>query len=190
MLILMAGYSYFSPAAVRWTHREPLTDQQIMDAPPGRPVAETWEIGVIQGRVRWMRNDWLATPHVATGKIVGVAEHTGLSISLRDRLGMPVDQGDLDWHFLGFGAGHPVFFREDETSDVEAEGLWEINSAEICVPLWALVVLCLIPLIPVVWQRRPRNGVYCRYCGYDLRATPERCPECGRMAEKISSILK
>ena len=50
-------------------------------------------------------------------------------------------------------------------------------------PWWALVVLTGIgPAVwfATLWRRfRRRQPGCCASCGYDLRATPERCPECG-----------
>src|SRR4051794_22769299 len=50
-------------------------------------------------------------------------------------------------------------------------------------PMWMLITLAFLP--PSVWmlvQLRERYRVkegHCSKCGYDLRATPDRCPECG-----------
>ena len=57
------------------------------------------------------------------------------------------------------------------------------NSRFFAVPYWALFLLtaALPALYLVLWRRgrrRSRTGL-CPTCGYDLRATPERCPECG-----------
>jgi hypothetical protein len=52
---------------------------------------------------------------------------------------------------------------------------------------WVLaVVLAIAPARAVsrfVGRRRRRGLGLCAACGYDLRATPERCPECGMMAD-------
>lgn len=50
-------------------------------------------------------------------------------------------------------------------------------------PIWALVVVTGMPF--TIWLyvasrgRKRREEGCCVSCGYDLRATPERCPECG-----------
>ncbi|HEY2589607.1 MAG TPA: hypothetical protein VGI81_27930 [Tepidisphaeraceae bacterium] len=74
--------------------------------------------------------------------------------------------GMVDWAFAGFSTvgRHPGY-------------------SVTIIPLWAPVLLT--GTLPMVWiarlgrtLRRKRLGL-CPTCGYDLRASTERCPECG-----------
>jgi len=60
---------------------------------------------------------------------------------------------------------------------------WKIGMRSFAVHALALLFLSLLMVklisIPVRRQLRPYRKGLCPRCGYDLRATPERCPECG-----------
>jgi hypothetical protein len=56
------------------------------------------------------------------------------------------------------------------------------------VALSPIIVVILIAMIPIIitnvfrileYNRRCREGL-CTSCGYDLRASSEKCPECGK----------
>ncbi len=59
----------------------------------------------------------------------------------------------------------------------------------ICIPHWFLALLfAVLPALylrAAIRSRKRRLRGQCPTCGYDLRATPERCPECGRVSDEF-----
>jgi hypothetical protein len=58
------------------------------------------------------------------------------------------------------------------------------NGRWIAIPYWLLTLICSLPLMLLLAKRlhhrhRVHRGL-CTNCGYDLRASPDRCPECGQ----------
>jgi hypothetical protein len=52
---------------------------------------------------------------------------------------------------------------------------------------WLAALASLVPMISIIRARRLARPGCCIACGYDLRATPDRCPECGTLSTvKIS----
>ena len=64
---------------------------------------------------------------------------------------------------------------------------WSNGSGEVGVPFWVMGLLCAVVggvsgVMARVQRRRAPRG-RCRVCGYDLRASRERCPECGTLID-------
>ena len=89
-------------------------------------------------------------------------------------LAVLMDQGRIWPHLGGFGAAH-----------VDARPGYEVfrRASILMFPWWVAPAVLLPPsaarLAHLVRDARRRKSGRCPSCGYDLCATPDRCPECG-----------
>jgi hypothetical protein len=92
---------------------------------------------------------------------VGEDAHASPRVYMRRRPGEP------RWHRAGFAFQRSYAYRS-----------WLFAAT-----VWCLLLAMAAPLYPRAFdlaRRRVRNRAgRCTSCGYDLRASPERCPECG-----------
>ena len=81
-------------------------------------------------------------------------------------------------------------FGTEPGSMTTLAGHFETQTA--LLPYWFATTLTVGPslIVTLAYIRRrrlrKRRPGHCRICGYDLRATPDRCPECGTLGSPIS----
>jgi hypothetical protein len=126
-----------------------------------------------EGEVRAVSYDGAFYVNVQVGPTWTYPAPAGLlTVDVSDRFA-----GVRRWPFRGF--------------DWTDARMGESRFRSVGVPAWLLAVLSGTPMT-VGWRRRrrrdgaARRGV-CVACGYDLRATPDRCPECGTAAAPVGA---
>ncbi len=126
----------------------------------------------VHRRALWLSwgNNWLT----ATGNRFRL---TSLPIEAGDAAMVFPQQGFEHWDVLGFGWQRQMLLFPNGVRQYHFK---------LILPGYALMLLSSIPVLLWVRKRvrttRRLQAGLCPACGFDLRATPERCPECGKIA--------
>jgi len=65
---------------------------------------------------------------------------------------------------------------------------WTVTSAPHALLAGVLFTFLTLRLLIVAIRRKRYSAGRCHACGYDLRATPDRCPECGAVPKITATI--
>jgi hypothetical protein len=148
----------------------------VLSWKPTSPVATVrWELHSIGGRVALLRCSTDAGPTWRGGGRFGVGGLRGIPSVIIERDFIPAGDAGV----AGF-----AFWWVTRSGDVPSG-----SRGVVMVPYWALALpfavapaLSLRGSIRRKQQARRRRAARCPACGYDLRGTPGRCPECGTFA--------
>jgi hypothetical protein len=113
--------------------------------------------------------------------------------------GLGTERGAL----IGFLQQERATYHNNDTDDVQfrklgfrylritSQGMRRHN---LVLPLWLLTGIAA--MLPLYWlarrlaSSRQRRRGFCLVCSYDLRATPDRCPECGTLPGTLPAVTR
>lgn len=147
---------------------------------------------------------WQIVSHAGVLRLARVSDYPGLNVphpvGIVGGLFYP-DSGDTDWdlHNLTIDKGWEKWGAGFGEASLPASrttlGIWAYTNANSRTPtLWVAIIPWLWPVCAIVplalflsllqfrkchRQRKRAKTGHCITCGYDLRATKDRCPECG-----------
>ena len=141
------------------------------------PLPHPWShvsINGIRGRAEfWVHRSWLEPVHAVVGTV---------RLQKVEFIWPPSRTADM--------MPHPPSF-EFRYIDASHSGM-DIRFYVIALPHWFLAALLAMAPALFLWRRlRASHRLHrnlCRNCGYDLRASPGRCPECGASSQQAAAV--
>lgn len=191
---ILAGFSLLLciAAVVLWVRSywgsDFVSRQRLVRNEPMIQESRSQQLLWVRGEIRWIDTDHHYYPR---GQVPGELSPApgwwyGYGRLGQRHSGWEIREGRGVWGQLGFKSylDGMITSWSDENEQVTTAPAW-----------LPVAIFGMWPLARLVgWARRRRRfgAGRCAGCGYDLRATPQRCPECGRAAAETgrSSIAE